>query len=480
MRSSLQLAFICLLLLLSANPAAAEKPSIDWLFLIDTSQSMIGRGGSANIFSEVKRVLKSFVVSANLGDTIALYTFDSQVVQGPSIYLGGEEDKRRLMAQIDGLQAQGMTTHTGEAFYEALARQGDLHRLPDRRRTGTIVLLTDGIEDTSDNPGAIQITDIEVPPKEERPYSIIIWLGSDVQQFASSTLSGLATKFEDQGRVLYYPKAQQIDKAVTELRHLSEEITGNRITVDTKKLDFGRLDVEKGFKSEPKEITVTSKDEAQVSMSLEDPAVELAGSSSVVNLVSGENRIPVALVVKDEIEGEFAPKLNLHRMDSEELPIIGSVELTYSLKRPSYFKEAVAGLLLLFGLTWGLYRARARRRLFGILHVSGQERVQEIDLSKLRQQRVRLVEILDIQNGWAGNDVELTVGKQEDGGRVVLLSNATGEVVLNDLRLGRDSVEELYNEDRLILGRDITIRYSGPERPERSEELRQASGDYGH
>ncbi|HEX4499227.1 MAG TPA: TIR domain-containing protein [Thermoanaerobaculia bacterium] len=189
------------------------RRSVDWLFLIDTSRSM------AKIFSEVKGSLKAFVRTAERGDSIAMYTFDSKVAPGQSILLFDENDKMRLLGQINGLEPRGLFTHTGEALNSALARQEEMHPPgSESDRVGVIVLFTNGLEDTRDNPKAIRVEDIQSQLAKMRNYSFFVWLGKDAQGFKGSSLSTVASNFNGKAMVLQYPEARNIDGLKGELQ----------------------------------------------------------------------------------------------------------------------------------------------------------------------------------------------------------------------------------------------------------------------
>jgi len=443
--------------------------------LIDTSQSMIGKGGSANIFDKVQRTLKAFVRTAKPGDSVAIYTFDSKVVPGESTLLGNQEDRNKLFGQIDGLQAKGLYTHTGEAFYSAMVRQEELHPPSSGSdRKGFIVLFTDGIEDTRDHPGASQIGDIDIPPKNKRPYSIIVWLGENMEEFEQSSLATLASEFGDKAKVLQHPQALDIADVSTELRDIASKEARNRVELNTLKADFGTLQPDRGFESAEKEIIVYAEKELRVGYAFDDPRVEVIEPAGPINLAPGENRVPFILRLKKEGgRGDFSSELELHRYDEEDAPTIGRVTVVYSIAKPSYTSEIVILLVALGSLAIVVQRWRMKRYLFGVLEVVSRAggAASRVDLSGKKRTRARLSELLRMPS--ADGDAELSVGKQENGERVVLLSKAKGAVSLNGRSVGSDSTEELFNDALLKLGDHTTIRYSGPERPEPSEELRQ-------
>ena len=476
MNRSRCLVFALLTWLSASSLQGQPELPVDWLFLIDTSQSMIGKGGSANIFDKVQRVLKAFVRTARPGDSVAIYTFDSKVVPGESILLGNQEDRKKLFGQIDGLQAKGLYTHTGEAFYSAMVRQEELHPPSSGSdRKGFIVLFTDGIEDTSDHPGASQLGDIDIPPKNKRPYSIIVWLGENMEEFEQSSLATLASEFGDKAKVLQHPQAVDIANVATELRDIASKEARNRVELNTLKADFGTLQPDRGSKSAEKEIDVYAEKELRVGYAFDDPRVEVVEPAGPINLAPGNNRVPFVLRVKKEGDrGDFSSELELHRYDEEDAPTIGKVTVVYSIAKPSFTSEIVILLVALGSLAIVVQRWRMKRYLFGVLEVvsrAGGAASRRIDLSSLKRPRARLAELLGLPS--ADGDVELSVGKQENGERVVRLSKVQGSVFLNSKSLGSDSTEEIFNDDKLTLGDHTVIRYAGPERPELSEELRR-------
>src|ERR1044071_9329840 len=142
------------------RPAAARQETrkqgaVDWIFVLDTSASMRGAGGSRDIFGRVKTSLIQFINSAREGDSVTIYTFDRDAVTRPTVRISDDNDKRDLINTLNGIEANGDRTHTGLAIREALRRAGELKkRAESSHRVGSIVLLTDGIED--DAPHAVR------------------------------------------------------------------------------------------------------------------------------------------------------------------------------------------------------------------------------------------------------------------------------------------------------------------------------------
>jgi len=142
MRRKLVGAAVFLLLASVAN--AQRKGAVDWIFLVDTSKSMRGVGGTRDIFDDVKASIDTFVREANDGDSVAIYTFDREAEMHSSTVIGGNA-RDDLQTIVGGLNANGDRTHLGLAIKQGLERAGSLK--PDAKRTHAVVLFTDGKED---------------------------------------------------------------------------------------------------------------------------------------------------------------------------------------------------------------------------------------------------------------------------------------------------------------------------------------------
>ena len=99
----LQLAAILLIVAVAAH--AQTLGPVDWIFLVDTSKSRRGIGGTKDIWTDVQMSLNSFIDEAGNEDTVTMYAFDRDVriVDDP---------KRALFA----LRPDGNRTHLGAAI----------------------------------------------------------------------------------------------------------------------------------------------------------------------------------------------------------------------------------------------------------------------------------------------------------------------------------------------------------------------------
>lgn len=133
---------------LTVVPASAQPTRpVDWIFLVDTSKSMLQNG----VFADVKESVKTFVTEARDGDSVAVLTFDRDARLHSTVELRGAQSRKDLFDIVDRLQATGNRTHLG------LAISTGLDRAVHEGRTRAVVLFTDGKEDVRgiDNPVSI-------------------------------------------------------------------------------------------------------------------------------------------------------------------------------------------------------------------------------------------------------------------------------------------------------------------------------------
>lgn len=140
----MRLPFAAALLILAGAVHAQKLGPVDWIFLVDTSKSMRGVGGTQDIFADVKASIDTFVREANDGDTVAIYTFDRTAVPRSAMPISSQA-RADLKAIVDALEAEGDRTHLGAAIAKGLERASSLPRDPTRSRA--VVLFTDGKED---------------------------------------------------------------------------------------------------------------------------------------------------------------------------------------------------------------------------------------------------------------------------------------------------------------------------------------------
>lgn len=289
------------------QPRDARAGAVDWILVVDTSQSMRGVGGTKDIFAQVKSALQGFVRSARRGDTVTLYSFDSDTHSHPTVRIEDETDIRDLLKAIDELKAEGNRTHTGKAIQDALTRAGELSRRSEAaHRTPSVVLLTDGQEDVRgiSNPVSIP-SNIELI-QNSQPYVFFVWLGAgappaQLGEFVENPALG------GRGEVVNSPGAAQLEQLSQRIRKTVEEAPTPTPTpaptpvptpveinlrVEPLAIDFGKI--EPGEETSRAEIKITSTAATRVALSLKG-----SGSSEIkidepegaaVELIGGEQK----------------------------------------------------------------------------------------------------------------------------------------------------------------------------------------------
>jgi Mg-chelatase subunit ChlD len=137
-----------LLLVLGICPLAAEptQESFDYLFVIDTSGSMVGKpagSGNAVIFPQVKEALCSFIQSIESGATLAFLPFHRDVQARKEIVLS-DASRAAACDYVKSLDATGQVTWVYYSLRTALKRAEELRQGASGPRVQTILLYTDG------------------------------------------------------------------------------------------------------------------------------------------------------------------------------------------------------------------------------------------------------------------------------------------------------------------------------------------------
>jgi len=200
-----RLSYAAVLLFLTGALHAQTLGPVDWIFLVDTSKSMRGIGGTKNIWTDVKVSLDSFVREAGERDTVTMYAFDSDVRE---IEAASRSD---LFRAILTLPAEGKRTHLGAAIAEGLTRAESLRRAgTDMTRRQVVVLFTDGREDVKGIENPIRI-DANVD-RVGGTFLFFVSMGDhepQLDRFAAAT---------EQATVLRAPTAEAIRNIAREIR----------------------------------------------------------------------------------------------------------------------------------------------------------------------------------------------------------------------------------------------------------------------
>ncbi|MFZ4558087.1 MAG: vWA domain-containing protein, partial [Pseudanabaena sp.] len=117
------------------------KGNVDWILVVDTSASMVGEGGTKNIFGQVKETIAEFVNKSESGDSIAIFTFDNDATLRSSLNVTGQTEQQSAKQIIQQLQANGQHTHIGKALQDALKYSIKLESRPNAATRTTSIIL---------------------------------------------------------------------------------------------------------------------------------------------------------------------------------------------------------------------------------------------------------------------------------------------------------------------------------------------------
>lgn len=479
-------ALVLLALALPASAQTSARGSVDWLLVLDTSASMRGAGGTRDIFATVKNSVGEFIRNAREGDSITLFTFESDTRPRPTVRIADETDKRDLLRALDEIRAEGNRTHTGKALRDALERAAELGRRADAAtRTISIVLFTDGIEDVRGISNPVSISSNIALLPEKRPFIFFISLGEREHEERLDEFARHPA-LEGRGEVVRDPGAQRIAELDERIRTRIAAPIELEIAIEPASLDFGQL--EPGETTARQTLNVRSNLATSARLSLDDPAasdVSLVEPAEAVELRAGEAvAVPVQLLVaRSAPDGARTLRLTLTAQAPaaeaapRSLPINARLEVAHvPLWRRALKWLAVILILLLLAIIalsllkgempWTMWRNwQERNRLEGELEVIRPAPPQPedgfINLRNLRRDRATLAALVP-GGATAEADAEMAT-RYKNGVKLISLSCTAGVVRVNQAEI---VTADLYDGDLIELG-DARLRFNwiGHERP---------------
>jgi von Willebrand factor type A domain len=450
-----------------------DRGSVDWIFVLDTSASMHGAGGTANIFEKVKETISDFIRRARDEDTVTLYTFDRDTTLRGHVRISGEIDKKDLLKVVQDLPSEGDRTYTGKAIHDALERAIELRQRSDAaNRTVSIVLFTDGLEDVRGVADPISIpSNIALLPKAQ-PYIFFVSVGvqaheTQLESFVRDPAMG------NRGEVIRDPGATGIAEVGERIRKIVEAPTPPtpiNLSVSPSTLSFGRI--------EPGETTnqvihVNSNAACRVRITLNAPEndLSLAEPKDTVPLKSGEDHdIRIQLSAADNARDgvfTFALVLTAEPSDGTSIGTTGNVAATISVLRTPLWRRTLKYLLLLLVLSgivlivisvikgeppWCWLRAITESATLEgevqIIHPRP-ARVEDefISLTQLHARKICLSSLLP-DAAIDGTDAELEATKL-NGELSINLQRTKGNVYVNKIEVANSRI---YNDDVIELG----------------------------
>jgi hypothetical protein len=465
---------------------------VDWIFVLDTSASMHGAGGTANIFGKVKDAISDFIRSAREGDTVTLYTFDRDTTLRGNVRISGEIDKKDLLKVVQDLSSEGDRTHTGKAIHDALERAIELRQRSDAAdRTVSIVLFTDGQEDVRGLANPISIpSNIDLVPKAQ-PYIFFVSVGVQAHETQLESFIKNAA-LESRGEVIRDPGASGIAEVGERIRKIVEAPTPPtpiQLTVSPETLSFGQLETgETG--NQVIHVKTNAACSLRVGLTTSDNNLSLSEPREVVPLQSGEDHeIPIKLSAADGATVgtlTFALLLTAEPSNASSIGTVVNVPATVNIFRTPLWWRVLKYLLLLLVLIGIALAAISVIKgeppwiwlpdvtepvtLQGDLQIIHPRppRVEDefISLTQLHARKICLSSLL-LNAASDGSDAELEAMKL-NGELKINLQRTKGSVYVNKIEVANSTI---YNDDIIELGGSkLLFSWVNHDRPNGSEE----------
>lgn len=466
---------------LSVSAQQSHRGSVDWILVLDTSASMHGAGGSANIFDRVKTTISDFIRNTRQGDSVALYTFDRDTSLRSHVRINGELDKSELIRTVDGLTSNGDRTHTGKAIHDALERAAELRNRSDAaQRTVSIVLFTDGLEDVRGLVNPISIpSNISLIPQNP-PYLFFVSLGAveherQLEDFVQNPA------LQNRGEVVRDPAASSIAEVADRIRQKIEAPPEPRelnLRCEPASLNFGKI--EPGETTSDLELRCQAEAKASVTLALggTDNSVRLKEPQAAVQLEAGQpTAVEVRLEAREEAgDGNRVMQLAVTPASNESNVIThpALVNVGVEVARVPLWKKLIKyGLAVLILVLLALAALSVIKgeppwiwiptifegdKLEGELQIiqPRPERSQDefISLRQLATKTILLSSL--IPNGaTADSDAEISVAKKK-GEIFTQLVSKKGTVKVNKVEI---ATTEIYNDDLIEIG-NLKFRFN--------------------
>ncbi|HEX8619488.1 MAG TPA: VWA domain-containing protein [Thermoanaerobaculia bacterium] len=412
-----------------------SRGKVDWIFLVDTSASMRGVGGTQNIFPDVQESLKTFVREASEGDSVSVLTFDRDVRSQRRRDLRSEADRDALYSTIENLEATGDRTHLGLAIAEGLERAASV-RAPNRSRA--VVLFTDGKEDVRGirNPVSIPST-VRLAGDS---HVFFVSMGEhepQLDQFPNAT-------------VLKAPTPEAIRGVADQIRERLKPPPAPKpavITIAPQTLDLGQLEL--GSTVE-RELTITSDKPAKVAIRIEAPV-------GVTAAPIGDVATPATIKLRLMVADDAAPGEKQIAIQAGNANAAAKLQVLEASLAARLAKWLIALALLIAAAIAFLRFRKAQNRLEGELEIVQPHVAPDaafVGLPRLKTDAVALSAIVPA-DVLAGSDARLFV-RRSRGEKKVVIAAQDGPMRVNDVET---PVSELYDADLIQIG-DAKLRFN--------------------
>lgn len=453
--------FLCLSILASAQ-SQTERAAIDWIFLLDTSKTMLGQGKAQgkNIFADVKQSMHDFLNNqVQVGDSVQLIPFDSQSRPAPPTFIGTPRDKEYVRRAITDVPAKGNYTYIAEAIQTA--RYIIQERTQSPRGAATrkyaVIIFTDGIDEPP--PNARDRVDLKsallgFPERDALFYFVNLGDTS-----SANTLYGAMTgntRFKE--NIENSPRGENVAEAVARILGKIERETAEKIEVaiDTRKLDK-QLPVAEAVEISP--FHVRSSGPGQVKFEFDATKGLSVRAKDAPFFDVGKDAVAPPLIVEaDQSLNDASAILRVRVVPVGRTILAGEPPtgtLTLQFHQPTALERALPWLIALFILaalalaSWLFYKRWNIVPLEGLLYVRDPGKSQErdpIDLKSYKKPEISVggpgADLLPEQPGF-----RFVLRAEGSGGRVrqVVIIRQAGEVAVN----GLEHVTRVYNEDEI-------------------------------
>jgi Mg-chelatase subunit ChlD len=423
------------LLFIAVAARAQPRGAVDWIFLIDTSKSMRGIGGK-NIFPDVKASIASFVRETSDGDSVTIFTFDSDVRLHASTEIRGAA-RDDLVDIVDALEANGNRTHLGLAIQKGLARASALRAGGDKTRVQSVVLFTDGKEDVRGIADPVPIA--ASVDRVDGTYVFFVSMGKDEHEQQLDEFASRATN----ATVLRAPTREGIAEVAQKIRNRLPRRDPPRITISPSKLDLG--EVRRG-KSAEADIAIDADRPAQV-------AVQLAGAPPGITMESQTVTTPAHVHLRIDVANDAPPGSASLAFKAGNATATGTLNVT----KPSPLRWLVL-LPFLAVIAWAAWsRHRRNNRLEGELEILQPRVAAEaafVGLPRLAASEIALSAVVP-RDALGGMDARLFV-RRRSGEKEVWIAASGGSLRINDIETPTSA---LYDADTISIG-DAKLRFN--------------------
>jgi hypothetical protein len=463
---------VAAMLLMCSSARAQTRGAVDWIFVIDTSKSMRGIGGTKDIFADVKGSVETFVREAGDGDSVTILTFDRDVASRGLRDIRGAFDRDELFEVVRALEANGNRTHLGAAIAKGLERsEAMMKRSDDATRQRAIVLFTDGKEDVKGIANPVSIPSNIERAQKSRPWIFFVSMGEHETQL------DVFTKATERSRVLRAEDPDAIRKAAQAIRTIvqpppppPEPLVVNVVPAA---IDLGVINA--GESSAEHELTISTNKPARVSVALADSeGVTMTPRENIAVAPSAPARIKVQFATTDG--AAIGPRTMTIRVGGT-----AKIAANVTITRPSLalriakWLGAILALLVLALIALVLYTGRMpgellasiaeRNALEGEIEIMKPRVASDaafVGLPSLKTSNVALSTIMPL-DALAGSDARLFV-QRKSGEKKVCIAAQSGTLRVNDIEV---PMSELFDADTIRIG-DATLRFNraGHERPQ--------------